>query len=284
MSFLASYTYSHSLDSWSRSSQTAPILVDTTNPGYQYGNGDSDIRHRVRFSPTWQIPGIKSPGQMLEGWSIGSIIALQGGFAWGAVDQTKNDWAGNAANANANSRPNNGVWQTWNYSGPRDAFNSNATSGNNMPCYGKLAGCTPLASAPASIVSACETAAQAPYQGNATQQALAIKSLYNNGCYIRDGGVMTPPAYGTLGNAGRNSFRGPGYTNVDLNLSKRWHVGERYSAQLRIETFNLFNHPNFGLPGGDPTLGGSATAAGFGYTRATVGSPRRMQFGLKLGF
>ena len=132
VSFLASYTFSHSLDTWSRSSQTAPILVDPTKPDYQYGNGDSDIRHRVRFSPTWRIPGIKSPGQMLEGWSIGSILALQGGFAWGAVDQTKNDWAGNGANANANTRPNNGVWQTWNLSGPR--MHSTPTPPAATPC------------------------------------------------------------------------------------------------------------------------------------------------------
>jgi hypothetical protein len=266
-----------------------------TNIGYQYGNGDSDIRHRMRFSPSWQIPGIKTPGQMLEGWSVSGILAIQGGFAWGATDASKNDWAGNGANANANSRPNNGVWQTWNYSGPRSAFNSNATSGNNMPCYGKLGSCTPFfisavpnpvpnPAVPSSIVTACETAAQAPYQGNPTYMALALRSMYGNACYIRDGGVMTPPAYGTLGNAGRNAFRGPGYTNVDLNLSKKWQFGERYSAQLRIETFNLFNHPNFGLPGGDPTVGGSPTAAGFGYTRSTVGNPRRMQFGLKIGF
>ncbi len=293
VSFLASYTYSHALDSWSRSSQTAPVVVNMNDIFYQYGNGDSDIRHRMRFSPSWQIPGIKSPAQMLEGWSLSGILALQGGFAWGATDQTTNDWAGNAENANANSRPNNGVWQTWNYFGPKSAFNSNATSGNNMPCYGKLTGCTPLSftanpstlsPALASVQQSCLTAAQAPYQGNTTLMALAVQSLNNNGCYIRDGGVMTPPAYGTLGNAGRNAFRGPGYFNVDMNVSKRWQLGERYSAQLRVEVFNLFNHVNYGLPGGDPTAGISPTAAGFGYTRSTVGNPRRMQFGLKLAF
>src|SRR6185295_13850379 len=66
VSFLASYTYAHALDTWSRSSQAAPIPVDPSNYGYQYGNGDLDIRHRARFSPTWKIPGIKTPGQMLE--------------------------------------------------------------------------------------------------------------------------------------------------------------------------------------------------------------------------
>jgi hypothetical protein len=143
VSFLASYTYAHALDTWSRSSQTSPLAVDPNNYGYQYGNGDRDIRHRARFSPRWAIPSVKSPAQILEGWTLSTIISFQGGFAWGPTDATKNDWAGNAQTANSNSRPNNGVWQTWNYSGPRSAFNSNATNGNTMPCYGVLAGCTP---------------------------------------------------------------------------------------------------------------------------------------------
>src|SRR6185295_59973 len=131
-----------------------------------------------------------------------------------------------------------------------------------------LAGCTPWASTPASIVSTCETAAQAPYQGNATQMALALRSLYNNGCYVRDGGVMTPPAYGTLGNSGRNPFRGPGSTNVDVTVSKNWQIGERYSAQLRVETFNVFNTPSFSIPSADPSTGFNGR---FGYTNSTAG-------------
>jgi Carboxypeptidase regulatory-like domain len=281
VSFLASYTYSHSLDTWSRSSQAAALQVDPANYGYQYGNGDRDIRHRARFSPRWQIPGIKTPGQMLEGWSLSGILSLQGGFAWGPIDQTKNDWAGNGATGNANSRPNNGVFQTWNYSGPTSAFNSNAHDGNTMPCYGRLSGCSSLTAAPSAIITACETAAQAPYTGNAQQMKLALLTMYNNACYIRDGGVLTPPAYGTIGNAGRNQFKGPSYTNVDLTLSKDWHVGERYSAQLRVEVFNLFNTPSFALPVADVTKGFNGF---FGYTNSTAADPRRMQFGLKLGF
>jgi hypothetical protein len=285
ISFLASYTFAHALDTWSRSSQAAPIPVDPSNYGYQYGNGDRDIRHRARFSPSWQIPGIRTPGQMLEGWSLSGILSLQGGFAWGPTDRTRNDWAGNGANGNANPTPNNGVWQTWNYSGPTSAFNysgpTSAAGQNQMPCYGRLAGCTPFASAPAAIVSVCQGAAQSHYAGNATLQALALQSLNNNACYVKNGGILTPPAYGTLGNSGRNQFKGPRYTNVDLTASKNWNVGERYSAQLRVEVFNLFNTPSFALPSVDPTLGFNGR---FGYTNSTAGDPRRMQFGLKLGF
>jgi hypothetical protein len=289
VSFISGYTFAHALDTWSRSSQAAPVAVDPNNYGYQYGNGDSDIRHRFKFSPTWRIPGVKSPAQMLEGWELSSILSINGGWAWGPTDRTKNDWAGNGENSNANPTPNNGVWQTWNYSGPKSAFNSNAKSGNTLPCYGKLPGCTPFltstgaanSSVPADVLTACTTAAQAPYQGNATYMALALRSMYNNACYIRDGGVMTPPAYGTLGNSGRNPFRGPTSSNMDVTVSKNWHVKERYSAQLRVEVFNVFNTPSFAIPSSDPTTGFNGR---FGFTNSTAGDPRRMQFGLKLGF
>ena len=47
-----------------------------------------DVRHRFRFSPTYAIPGMKSPGQMLEGWQVSAIWAWQSGFAWAPNDAT----------------------------------------------------------------------------------------------------------------------------------------------------------------------------------------------------
>ena len=65
------------------------------------------------------------------------------------------------------------------------------------PCGGidKLPGCT------AAVPTACVTAAQASYAGNAQLQQLAVASLTNFGCYVQNGGILTTPAYGTIGNA-----------------------------------------------------------------------------------
>ena len=287
LTFLSAYTYGHALDMWTKSSQGTQVLVDPLNPRLQYGNSDQDLRHRFRFSPSWTVPGIKSPGQMLQGWTISGVLALQGGFPWGAIDATRNDWIGTGENLNSVvPSPNSGVLQSWNYSGPREAFNS---SNVPIPCYGRLNGCTAFASAPLSIQQLCMQTAQAPY-GDATFQKLALRSLENNACYVRGGGVLTPPAYGTNGNAGRNTFWGPGFKNVDLAISKTWHLGERTRTEFRTEFFNLFNHPNFGAPGTNPTSG---SAGGFGFARATPdasnavlgsGGPRHIQFGLKVAF
>ena len=62
---------------------------------------------------------------------------------------------------------------------------------------------------------------------------------------MQKGGILTPPAYGTLGDASRNLFHGPPFQDVDFALEKMWHVKERYTAQLRIEVFNIFNHVNY---------------------------------------
>jgi hypothetical protein len=284
VSFLGSYTYSHALDISSTVSRGVRQMVDPTNPRLQYGSGDNDIRHRFRLSPNWTLPGIKTPGQMLEGWSVSGILSLQGRFPYSALDASKNDWVGTGETVNTFVAT--GITQFWNFSGPGDAFNS---SNIPIPCYGRLAGCTAFASAPADIQTACNTAAQAPYSGNPTLQQLALLSLANNGCYIQNGGVLTPPAYGTNGNAGKNTFRGPQFKNVDLSIAKIWKIKERYSAQFRTEFFNFFNHPTFGAPGNNPTSGQNA----FGFAKATAdsgnpvlgsGGPRHIQFGLKLTF
>jgi len=56
-----------------------------------------------------------------------------------------------------------------------------------------------------------------------------------------------PPA-GREGNLGRNTYRGPGFANLDFSLIKNtkvpWFTRERAQMQLRGETFNLLNRVN----------------------------------------
>lgn len=85
------------------------------------------------------------------------------------------------------------------------------------------------------------------------------------------------PPRGTFGNAGRNILDGPGFQNFNASLVKNTSITERLNLQFRGEVFNVFNHPNFGLPDnflGSPTFGRITTAR----------DPRHIQFGLKLLF
>jgi hypothetical protein len=56
------------------------------------------------------------------------------------------------------------------------------------------------------------------------------------------------PALGTIGTANRNPFYGPGLNFWDMALEKSIHFTESMYFQLRLETFNTFNHANFGAP------------------------------------
>jgi hypothetical protein len=233
---------------------------------------------------------MKSPAQMLEGWSLSGILVLQSGSPWTPNDSTSNDWLGTGENASLGNAT--GVTEYWNYSGPRSAFDN--TGPVPIPCYngisGKEAGCTSFGSTPATIQQACQSAAQAPYAGNAQLQALSLAALANGTCYTQGGGYLTPPAYGTVGNASAGTFTGPRYYNVDFSVAKLWKFKERYTAQFRAEFFNLFNRADFAGPGADPSTG---VNGGFGYSSSTPdtsnpvlgsGGPRHIQFGLKLVF
>jgi Carboxypeptidase regulatory-like domain len=50
------------------------------------------------------------------------------------------------------------------------------------------------------------------------------------------------------GNVGRNSFRGLGYFDTDMNVNKSFAVTERVKFELGGSFFNILNHPNFALP------------------------------------
>jgi hypothetical protein len=54
--------------------------------------------------------------------------------------------------------------------------------------------------------------------------------------------------YAQYGNSGYNMLRGPGFQDWDMNLQKHIPFGERYELQLRADSFNVFNHPNFAVP------------------------------------
>ena len=60
--------------------------------------------------------------------------------------------------------------------------------------------------------------------------------------------AFAQPAPGTLGDLPRNAVGGPSFWNIDLALSKLIAAGARRRLELRVETFNLFNHFNWGDP------------------------------------
>jgi hypothetical protein len=107
--------------------------------------------------------------------------------------------------------------------------------------------------------------------------------------------AFSAPAYGTVGNLGRDTLTGPGYDDLDLSLSKTTHLNERIRAQFRAEFFNILNHTNLGTPAetvfsSGPTQGTIANQTAAAVLSPTAGvitsaaTSRQIQLGLKLLF
>jgi hypothetical protein len=107
------------------------------------------------------------------------------------------------------------------------------------------------------------------------------------------------------GNLGRNVLRGFGAWQVDMALIRVFRLSGRTALQFRAEAFNLFNHPNFANPSDTgapfhltlrhaPDFGLSSMMLATGLAPLGVpgqldpvfqmGSPRSLQFGLRLSF
>jgi hypothetical protein len=106
-----------------------------------------------------------------------------------------------------------------------------------------------------------------------------------------------------FGSLGRNALVGPHYRNFDFSLVKNNNLGERAKLQIRMDIFNLFNHPNFANPlwpnfGVDFLQNGiDATGRGIGFLPITTtpdvgtgnpflggGGSRNIQLAVRLSF
>ena len=85
--------------------------------------------------------------------------------------------------------------------------------------------------------------------------------------------AFTIPQPGTFGNLGRFALHGPGLTQFDFTLHKRFDLTERQNLEFRAEFYNVFNRHQFS----DPVT--TLNSAAFGYVLGINSDPRQGQFG-----
>lgn len=264
---LASYTWSHCIDTASAGSDYVGTNAIESGGSQNENRGDCDfdIRHAFSAGVTYAIPSLRS-GSFLrtvtDGWSLDSIIT-------------------------AHSAPPVTVYDG-NFYQLTDGFFSDVRPDvmPGIPLYlygpqypgGKAINNTPGATTcpdgSPSIGPFCAPPTDA--NGNPTRQ----------------------------GDLGRNTLRGFGFAQVDLGVHRDFPLHEAIKLQFRAEMFNVFNHPNFAPPDGnlaDPTFGqstellgqylngglqGGAGLQGSGGLSQLyqIGAPRSIQFALKLLF
>ncbi|HVW85788.1 MAG TPA: carboxypeptidase regulatory-like domain-containing protein [Bryobacteraceae bacterium] len=96
--------------------------------------------------------------------------------------------------------------------------------------------------------------------------------------------LLTPGSSWPRYMSGRDAFRAPGWWNVDLGIYKDTKLTERFTLQLRAESFNIFNHANLYINGTTADVGSSNAVSGcFGCTGATY-DRRHLQLAAKVIF
>jgi hypothetical protein len=105
------------------------------------------------------------------------------------------------------------------------------------------------------------------FQGGTAANNQTNHGYLNPAAFCFNQASCTPQvAPGTYGNLQRNLINGPMFFQFDSQISRIWHLHERWSLDTRLEAFNVPNHPNFANPSTSNPAGSS-----FGTVTATAG-------------
>ena len=246
------YTWSRCMDTVSNGGflQFAAGAILSPLPGdlrRNYGPCDYDIRHNLTGQYVYQLPlkvHNQRLGYALNGWQISGTVFWHSGIPFSALSTPY-------------SANGDGIVQG---AGPQFA---SLTPG--VPVYerGNIAGVSQPGTLqwlnPDAFSSSVDPSTGACYGGDSAQNC-------------------------QFGNLGRNSLRGPDFVWNDFYLTKSFNLREHAKLRLEAQFFNLFNHPNFGLPSmvmaGIP--GKTSTQTGFGALTYTVSPPTGL-LGVGLG-
>jgi hypothetical protein len=245
------YTLSHCLDEVSNGGllpfSTQGILSPL--PGElrrQYGDCDYDVRHNVSAFGIYQIPFRSSRAALrtlFSGWSLSETAFLHSGLPFTVLSQPY-------------TASGNGVFQG---SGPQFARRV-----PGVPLYRKTE---------FSGVTVAGTR-----QWLNPEAFSSVVDPTTGGCAGGDS-----VAHCQFGDAGRNTVRGPHFTDSDIYLTKRFPLTEKASLRFDTQMFNAFNHPNFALPSNvEAGVPGVYIPAKFGTLESTISPPTGL-LGVGLG-
>lgn len=274
LSYLVGYTYAHALSEADGDWNGASLPRNPSDVRDSLGNSNTDVRHRVTVSLTYALPEKKGFYQLLEGWKLNSIVNVQSALPWSVTDAT-NQISGIGDSTD-----------TWNFYGNPHNFDGLgagfAGAAAGIPYFSGTSNSTCLAQA-----TALDSGFTPVIPGGTNQAALA-----KYGCYIRNGSMLLPPAFGTIGTTPVGEFRGIGLKLWDMSLEKSIRFTERISGTFRFEVFNILNMTQYAAPSatmsatGNQTFGVSTATPDVQISNPSVGSgaPRGIQMGLKLAF
>jgi hypothetical protein len=111
-------------------------------------------------------------------------------------------------------------------------------------------------------------------------KSLSIHTDPRRGQPVFDRTQLILPAQGTMGNARRRFFSGPGLENLDATLARTVSFKDGQALGFRVEAFNVFNHAQFFGPA---SVEGNISSTTFGEAVSAM-PPRLAQIALRYRF
>ena len=115
-----------------------------------------------------------------------------------------------------------------------------------------------------------------PLSGSCTINGATVL-VGDRNCWMNSAAFLAPGA-GQFGNVRRDSISGPGAFRFDASISRKIPIRESKELQLRLESFNVLNHPVLGNPVA------SLNSANFGRILSQSGDGRTFQAAAKFLF
>ncbi len=241
---LGSYTWSHDIGSFQGAHTGNTQIADF--PNAQRGNVDPDFRHRFTVSYTYELPFGR--GKLYGSGMNGAMDAVVGGWQVGGITTIR---SGEHYTAFLSFDPTN-------------------TGTAAMP--DKIHDPTDF-----SFNIAQQAADGCDRPGHQT-----LICFYNPAAFAIPALAPGQTSARQFGNAGNGDLLGPHQVNFDFSTFKNFKLTERQQFQFRVEMFNVFNHPQFGLPNRNPDQGGSNGGARIFGTLPD--NQREIQFALRYTF
>jgi len=247
LSFLASYTWAHTLDYASslEDDSFGGLAFDPTNFASNYGNSGIDARHRFTISYVYEFPKLHRAennfvlSRVVNGWEMSGVTTFQTGFPVQIYESTYRELR-------------------------CDAFDWTVCP--DRPNVAVTGGIT-------------------TYDPRTAQFKDKHGTLKGNYWFAPTDYTLEP--LGSVGDVARNPFHGPGINDFDWALIKNIKVqGESKYIQLRFEFYNLWNHTQFDsvtIQTAANVVNGNAYSSNFGRI-STAFDPRLIQLAAKFYF
>jgi hypothetical protein len=261
LSILSNYTWSHNIDDGSgiyNFSQVNGLNGGqySSDPVYRRthdrGNSAYDVRNAASIAMQYHTKG----PIWLRDFTVAPVFVAQSGFPLTVTQSTVFPGAGS-------QRPNG------------------TTAGLKLANPHFVSGGTAL-----QYLAPPPTTAQVTAGGQAAQGGYQLQP---SGPFITSvNGARTQIVPTGLGSVGRYDLRGVGNWDMDLSLTRTFHLYEKLNMQLRVDAFNVLNHTNFGQPNTSLGLANVGSVAYFNSPTfgqiTTALQPRQLQLIGRINF